>query len=146
MSRFTRFALVFLCLALLVAVPPLLAQDAAEPPPPVDAVTLPTWVVVALPLLFTALASGTVIAVSIIQNRSLKTALERVDKSQQDAIEAAYETLPESARDVISSIIDTGQKLTDEAVAALRFLRTITDGEPNTEPPDRSFPPPEAHG
>ena len=144
MRKITRwFLFVLLVFALFVAVTPLFAQEATVVPtapvvvtaPPSDGgtVAVPSWLVLALPLFLAAMTPITLIIYAIIHNRSLKAALEQVDKAQKDAIEAAYEALPETAKDAFSRALNLADKVTDELVAGLKFAREVTDGQPNED-------------
>lgn len=119
-------------------------QPAAPAPAPApDTVTLPSWALVNLSVLFIAGSAITAIVAIVLVKGSFAQALAHISVANKDAIEAAYEALPEGVREAGAQAMSIGQNLMTEAVALFRFMREVTDGKPNTAvtPP---FPEPPA--
>lgn len=151
----------FALLAALAFTLPVFAQDTPEPTaPPVvvatdeapsvaidvnvpaapgsdgETVTVPSWLMQNYLLLLPLLTIGAMAFQSWQHGRSIKYALEQMDKRSQDAVEAAHEALPDAAKDAIQFGINLAERIVDELGGIVAWAKRVTDGQPNTEPPD----------
>lgn len=106
-----------------------------DAPPPDDTVTVPSWLMQNYLLVLPLLTIVAMLLQNFMHDRSLKRALDMMDKRSADAVEAAYEALPDVAQGGIQAIINLTDKVVDELGGVVRWARRVTDGQPNTEPP-----------
>ena len=146
--KFLIAALCALLVVLFVQSTGLLAQEVTPEPTPVVVVTDPpvdgpvvepfnfwSWLSANSAIVVAAFFGAAMVWQSNQNRKTLKDVLEHADKRSVDAIEAAHEALPNAAQDAISRALNLAENLTEQFTAVLAFLRKVSDGKPNDEPP-----------
>lgn len=136
-----RMLALFLFLLLICALPAFAQETTPEVTPPVvisdppadSAVSFPTWVVVNGAVILVGLGGIFSIVNRWLEHRNLKLALEQMDKSRKDAIEAATKAIPDELMEPFRSALSLVQDLTKQWQALLEFVDDVTDGEDNPE-------------
>lgn len=121
-------SLLVLCIILaLLFISPVSGQEATPETPPGD-VTVPVDVVNNAQTANSVIIIAAGVILAIVGGGTFALVINRIDKRTKDETEKLYLALPPQWQDTIVRTLDAAE-------ATLRLARELTDGQPNSDPP-----------